>query len=131
MEELFGETPTPKVCGPVSGLVLNCQPAPLDLATICPSSAGLALAYTQALQVMLPVICRSAAFPRSTYAVEPFSERPLPYLPEAVKVAPPKSVPVWPLPVASAVVVPLPSPKACAATRPGGVAGGRGLGMLE
>src|SRR5262249_60798587 len=100
--------PTPKVCGPVSGLVLNCHPeASLDLATSCPSSAGLAAAFTQAFQVILPVICNRAGLPRSTYLVDPLKLNALPFLPPVVQVAP-KMDPVMPLPDASFTVVPLP-----------------------
>src|SRR3989442_9893484 len=82
-----------------------------------------------ALQVMLPVIGRSAALPRSTKLVEPLKESALPYLPVAVQVAP-LSVPVCPLPVASAVVVPAPSLKPYAARRADGAAGVPALAPL-
>jgi len=83
------ETATPKVCGPVSGLVLNCHPeVPSDLATTCPSSGGLAAAFIQALQVMLPVICNKAGLPRSTKLLDPLKLNALPFLPPVVQVAP-------------------------------------------
>lgn len=105
------ETSTPKVCGPVFRLVLNSDPKELlDLAMICPSFAGLAAAFTQALQVVLPVICNRAGLPRSTKLLEPLKLNALPYLPPAVQVAP-MMLPVIPLPEASVTVVPLPSLK--------------------
>src|SRR3954470_5228455 len=98
-----------KVCGPVSGLVLNCQPlASLDLEMIWPSSPGLAVALTQAIQVMLPVVLSAVGLLRLTYAFVPLNERALPIFPLVLQVAPLR-VPVMAFPEPSAVVVPIPS----------------------
>jgi hypothetical protein len=52
-----------------------------------------------------------------TRALVPLNANPLPYLPEAVHVAP-LIVPVFPFPEASATVAPVPSLKEYAATSP-------------
>src|SRR5205814_978261 len=97
--------------GPVSGVVLSCQPAlPLEYEMIWPSSLGLAVGKTHASTVMLPVVLKAAGAPRSTKLDVPLNDRPLPTLPEVVQVVF-CSVPVRLLPETSAVVVPLPSPK--------------------
>src|SRR5882672_10303482 len=59
--------PIAKRCGPVSGLVLNCQPSTsCDLPTMIPSSRGSAAAFTHALHVALPVSCSALGFPTPT-----------------------------------------------------------------
>ena len=80
------------------------------MATTCPSSGGLAAAFIQALQVMLPVICNKAGLPRSTKLLDPLKLNALPFLPPVVQVAPWR-VPVMPWPEASVIVVPVPSLK--------------------
>ena len=122
------------MCGPVSGLVLNCQP-PLpppfvDFATIWPSSAGFAVAYTQALQVIIPVILSGVGLPRLTKLVVPLKTRAFPNLPAVVHVVPVR-LPVIALPDASAVVVPVPSLKPYAATGPLGAKGVVALAIGE
>src|SRR6266567_6882735 len=102
-------TAVANVRGPVSLLVLSCQPAlPFASETMFPSSAGLAVAKTQASQLILPDGRNDAGAPRSTYAVLPLKDSAVPNLPEFVQVVL-WTVPVRPLPDASAVVVPLPS----------------------
>ena len=67
------ETLTANVCGPVSGLVFNCQPPELsDLAMICPSSAGLAAALTVRPRSYFQCRARTPGSPgpRSAAAVE-------------------------------------------------------------
>src|SRR5438132_1390575 len=65
-EPVEPETATPKVRGPVSGVVFSCHPVLFDKAMICPSSAGLAVGKTQASNDRLPVVWRAAGKPRST-----------------------------------------------------------------
>src|SRR5215213_3972345 len=69
------ETPTANVWGPVSGLVLNSQPRVPELVPafemICPPSAGVPVAKTHALHVMLPVIRSGTGFPRLTKLLVP------------------------------------------------------------
>src|SRR5690349_9683101 len=86
---------------------------------------------TQASSVMAVVRCSDAASGMSTRALLPLKDRALPNLPAVLQVAPPTSVPVLPLPDRSATVVPVPSLKPYAATRPGVVAGVVALATLE
>src|SRR5258706_6187860 len=78
---------------------------------------GVEVGYTHASSVM-PVVSRSeVAFGTVTCALVPLNTSALPNLPAVVQVAP-LIVPVLPLPERSATVVPAPSLKVYAATRP-------------
>ena len=66
---------------------------------------------TQASTVRAVVRSRSGASAIDTRLLVPLNDRAFPFLPAAVQVAP-TIEPVWPLPVASAVVPPVPSLKA-------------------
>jgi hypothetical protein len=85
---------------------------------------------------VIPVV-RSSEFESLTVtrALVPLKDKAFPYFPEVVQVAVP-IVPVFPLPDASVTIVPKPSLKPYAATRPGigvgvgvGVDGGVGVGV--
>src|SRR2546427_391193 len=78
--------------------------------------------FTHASKVIPVVSCKDAALLMVTCAPVPLNTSARPYLPEAVHVAP-LIVPVFPLPEASATVVPVPSLNEYAATRLEGVAG--------
>src|SRR5258706_9995830 len=78
---------------------------------------GVEVGYTHASSVM-PVVSRSeVAFGIVTRALVPLNTSALPNLPDVVQVAP-LIVPVLPLPEISATVVPAPSLKVYAATKP-------------
>src|SRR5262245_37823743 len=77
--------------------------------------------FTQASSVIAEPRCRVAESGTLTVAFDPLKDSPLPYFPAAVHAAF-ASVPVLPLPEASATVVPEPSLNAYAATRPPAVA---------
>src|SRR5262245_48636113 len=101
-------TATPNVRTPVSGDDFNCQPnVPSDFAMICPSSPTFAVSYTHAESVMLPVRCRLAGLPRSTYELEPLNARAAPFLPLVHALLTSSPLPPWP--DTSAVDVPTPS----------------------
>src|SRR5438094_2945257 len=87
--------------------------------------------YTHASNVIPLVNCSEAALLTVTSALVPLKLKALPYLPDAVQVAP-LIVPLLPLPDTSATTVPLPSLNPYAATKPGlgvGVAVGVGVGV--
>src|SRR6185312_1762591 len=109
----------PMVRGPLSMVVSSWKPtlSLVRLDTTAASSKGKAAARIQALTVMLPLSCSVAALPRSTKAPLPLKERALPEWPAAVQPVP-LSLPLLPLPEASAVVAHDPSLKPYAATRP-------------
>jgi hypothetical protein len=77
----------------------------------------LAVGYTHASKVIADVTFNDADPAMLTRLLTPLKSNALPYLPEGVHVAP-LIVPVFPLPDASATVVPVPSLKLYAATNP-------------
>src|SRR6266403_2269433 len=87
--------------------------------------------YTHASNVIPLVNCSEAALLMVTSALVPLKLKALPYLPDAVQVAP-LIVPLLALPDTSVTTVPLPSLNPYAATKPGlgvGVAVGVGVGV--
>src|ERR1043165_4616020 len=81
-------------------------------------------ALTHASRVIPVVRCNEAVSLIFTVAFVPLNESALPYLPAVVQVAL-TTVPVFPLPEASATVLPVPSVKAYAATSAGAVRSSR------
>src|SRR5438093_9378728 len=77
----------------------------------------IAVGDTQASSVMPVVRSREAASATVTQLLTPPNDRALPYFPLVVQVAP-ETVPLFPLPEASAATVPAPSLKPYAATKP-------------
>src|SRR5256886_10926783 len=74
--------------------------------------------YTHASNVIPLVNCSEAALLMVTSALVPLKLKALPYLPDAVQVAP-LIVPLLPLPDTSVTIAPLPSLNPYAATKPG------------
>src|SRR4029453_9840481 len=89
--------------------------------TVC-QSAPAPVGLTQAESVIPLLRSRSLASATVTQSVTPSNESAPPFFPAADHVAP-EIVPVCPLPVASAAVVPVPASKDQAATRPDGGGG--------
>ena len=85
---------------------------------------------THASSVIPVESCSAAALGTVTSALVPLNCSALPNLPVAAQVAF-EIVPLWPLPDASATVVPDPSSNAYAATSPDGPAGVVALAVFE
>src|ERR1044072_8311231 len=86
---------------------------------------------THASSVIAVLNCSNEELATDTKELLPLNDIALPYFPVVVQDAPPCNVPVWVLPEASFTMLPVPSLKLYAATKPGsgGVAVGVGVGV--
>ena len=124
----FTDTEIPNVCGPVSGLVLSCQPEPFDFDDNFPSLAGFAATLTQASIVMLPVSWRSGGAAQVDVAAGSVERESAPvHSPGCPGRA--NHRPVRLFPDESFTVVPFRSSKPKAATNPG--ATGQGQARIQ